>query len=260
MPDLVQRARGELRTGTAQLRAAVTTPPGRAGSVFVCGPQKSGSTAVGYAVAAALGTSVSHDLRREIIAPGWDRAVAEGWPLSAIRRRNPLAFRCGVVKEPNLWFWLPDIAREHPGADRLVVVRDPLRTALAICDRLDADPDSPVSELAGFRLRAWHQVLSTFGRDATGTTTVLLASARLWAAAVERARSVPGTQILNYDRLIGGELETCLLGGQHRPLRLPTRPVQRPTGGLARTMGSDRLAALQASIDPLVGDLWADVR
>lgn len=127
---------------------------------FVLGNQKSGTTVIAAALAHAMQSSVTLDIRD--LQVGHLTGLYQGtYPMDDFVRRYRPAFSSSVVKEPGLTFARDALAERFPDARFLLIVRDPRDNIRSILNRLrlPGDADQISSEATDMLHPIWRSIL-----------------------------------------------------------------------------------------------------
>lgn len=127
--------------------------------VFVLGNQKSGTSAIAALLARACGRSVALDMLMEVNRPLFQRVPSGALSFADYVHANRWEFSHDIVKEPNLTFLYPELARAFPDSRVVFILRDPRDNIRSLLDgigipgdlaRLQARHTEPLN--AGWRL------------------------------------------------------------------------------------------------------------
>jgi hypothetical protein len=112
--------------------------------IFVLGTQKSGTTVIAASLAHVSGTSATIDIRRAIAYPEWKILLQYGigsFENYLFRFRKEMSR--GIIKEPGLTFFYPELREYFPLARFVMIQRHPYEVIRSTLDRLQIPGNIP---------------------------------------------------------------------------------------------------------------------
>lgn len=171
------RFRRQLSGGLDVLKRYAATPfvqPNEA-PIIVLGNSKSGTTVIAALLAEYGGLSVTLDFWPRLRKPETLAAVHAGEePFEEFVRRFRADFARGVVKDPHLTFFYPQLAQRFPEARFVMVMRDPRDNIRSILNRLGLPGDLSDLEASHYRRMRplWEGILKSPWLPVEGETYI----------------------------------------------------------------------------------------
>lgn len=133
--------------------------------VFVVGNQRSGTSVIAQLMGEMAGLSTAIDLYDEMIRPSYHEVLAGTLDIASFVQKNRLDFSRDLIKEPNLTFLWPELARCFPRSLAVFVVRDPRDNIRSILNRLHIPGDLTHVDHHAFPAvtPAWRMILDSAG-------------------------------------------------------------------------------------------------
>lgn len=254
-------------TGARFLWYDLTTRPNET-AIYVLGNHKSGTTAVAWLLAHAIGERYSHDMIHERKALRYRVSRAEQRSFRDMAFAYPGSFSAGVIKDPSFTFRFDEIRKAFPRASFVFVIRDPRDNCRSILNRMglpgdDGGPDSKPLDYLRSRAPAWAWILDP-GEMAPPDSTYIEILAWRWRRAVEACiGDGRAPEILRYEDFLADKEQAIAnlaerLGRPHcRDIRPYLERAFQPPGdrskGWRDFFGLENLARIEDICKPWLG-------